>query len=294
MINRSLAPAAAVLIVVLAAACQPEPEIPWKMRSGLLSRDPELRLAALREAAAGNTGGAAPLIGRIALKDPDPVLRTEALRTLSGFNPPPPEASSILVHALADPDPNVRLAAVESRPKLKTRQFEEALFLVPLLRHPDPAVRATAALALADFRARSRPYLDKIRGLLDDPDPEVREKAKEASAQIAAPYQANYRGLIAAGWLEKLKAAESADARIEAVGGLAVTGDQGPVAETVTGLVNCLADDDERLRYRAAWALMDLLPRVPGLRKRLETESPPPPADRMLLYVLAASPGNEP
>jgi len=294
MINRSLAPAAAVLIVVLATACQPEPEIPWKMRNGLKAADGDTRLAAVREADVIFAGRAAPLLGRMAISDPDPRVRAAAIETLSRPNPPPPEASSVLIRALADPDPAVRQAAVEFRPKLKTRQFEEAPFLVPLLSHPNPAVRATAALALADFRSRSQPYLDKVRRLLDDPDPEVREKAAEASERISAPYQASYRGLIAAEWLERLKAAKTAEARIEAAGGLAVTGDQGPVTETVTELVKCLADDNEKLRYRAAWALMDILPRVPGLRKRLEAGGAPPPADGMLRYVLAASPGDEP
>jgi cyclophilin family peptidyl-prolyl cis-trans isomerase len=82
------------------------------------------------------------------LRDPDPLVRAHAARTLGRERSP--LATEALVQALDDPDPAVIVNAVRAIQQVADSNAGASGSLVRLLAHRDPYVRVTAATALGD------------------------------------------------------------------------------------------------------------------------------------------------
>lgn len=125
----------------------------------------------------------APEIAQMAVGDPEPGLRSAALKTLSRFRLPETAAAELDAER-GDPEPSVRAAAMAA---LAGRGGEDVMRRARAgLDDPDAAVRAAAA----DACARLSP--EGVHGRLldlvgDDPDPLVRERAALAVGLLAAP-----------------------------------------------------------------------------------------------------------
>lgn len=196
---------------------------------------------------------------------------------------------------LADPSREVAAEAARIRPLLGMPPVSALPGLSLLLNHWHPDVRATAALAISDLGAVATEYQAEITGLLDDYEPSVREAAHLALRKIAPEGELWYRGRGATDWLERLGATDGDDRR-EALLGLAVTGDTGPVDDIFGALLKELGSDDERVRYRAAWAIMDIIPRRPALiaeLRAMEAHGSAAQAE-MIGYIVHWAPGLNP
>ena len=84
---------------------------------------------------------------------------------------------------------------------------------------------------------------------------------------------------------------------MQAIAGLAASGDTvdppGGPEQTVDALLGCFSDADEKIRYRAAWALLDQMPRIPALRTKIRErlDDPSPQVRQMARYTLDWMPG---
>ncbi len=268
----------------------------WQVRAGLDSDDPLTRADAALAAGRNNLTELGSQIAKLCRADPDAGVRLAAVRALTGFDPPPSEASASLILALADPDEAVRGAAAALRPSLKSRTDAEIAYLVPLLSHGTPDVRATAALAISDFSVNAKPYLPQIEKLYQDPEPSVRKAAQDAAEAVLRPAIHSYTGGNGDRWLAQIGDPDPA-VRMKSIAGLAATGDTvgtpGGSGQAVDALIGCFSDADAKIRYRAAWALLDLAPRIPVLREKVRQRlyDPSPQVRQMARYTLEWMPG---
>lgn len=121
--------------------------------------------------------GSLPLLKSL-LKDPYPVYRSEALRSLGKINAP--DTQEAMVAMLKDEAEGVRAMAADTVAELKLRSA--APLLVQNLKDPVVAVRRTAAHALGVVGTST--VLPDLQGALSDPDAGVAAAAKEAITQI--------------------------------------------------------------------------------------------------------------
>jgi HEAT repeat protein len=206
----------------------------WMVRRVVESNDPRLVPLLLdglqngndeqRAAAAVNLGGFKPLpVGQIArplivaLRDPDPTVRGNAVTSLMRIGYEPRQGALVgppLVDVLRDPDPRVRRAAAGAFRSMSQAPRSAIAGLVRLLRDPDPEVRAEAAFGLMGFlppareavpalvtayaqetekkvkvsiahalgsvRGGARDAVPLLRAALRDPDAEIRDAASSA------------------------------------------------------------------------------------------------------------------
>ncbi len=145
-------------------------------------RDPERQLANQAAVALSRCGPAAVPGLTIALRDPNPEVRSLACSTLSQIGRPAATAAPELVALLSDPDPQrVALAA-----HALTRVGPDAVpHLVEALNHPLPMVREKAALALGQLGYSARSALPALEKSLEDEHPGVRNCARAALRAIA-------------------------------------------------------------------------------------------------------------
>jgi HEAT repeat protein len=124
---------------------------------------------------------ATPVLARLLIEDPDPIVRqrcAESLRALGGE-----QAERSLFEALEDPTKQVRLAALEGAIALNPAGGFDRLALL-VLQDPEWEVRARAASALGlTGRSEAKPLLGQA---LEDPNEFVRAAAARALEQLTA------------------------------------------------------------------------------------------------------------
>lgn len=144
-------------------ACAPAARKIWQTELD----DPALRVAALRVVVLAPDGDRLQLF-LAALRDQDPLIRAESMRTFAAATWPKDQLAIVrtnLIAKLADPAPEVRRAAAHGLGVLgpddpKTLRSDGALPLTRLLVDPDPQVRQDTADALARLRdSRAAPAL---------------------------------------------------------------------------------------------------------------------------------------
>jgi HEAT repeat protein len=139
--------------------------------------DPLARIDAASLAAAGDTGRLAAELTTLALADPDPSTREEAVHALGALRDA--GVAAVLEHALLDAEPRVREAAVAALARVGTERAARAL--ATALNDPDSAVREEAVYALLDIGGDAAARL--LRRAALDPAPAVRESAAAALAE---------------------------------------------------------------------------------------------------------------
>ncbi len=140
----------------------------------------QAREAMLRAIRAGGRRDFAQEVVQVALSDPDPALRSQALDMLARFRVP--EATTAALEAeQGDPEPTVRAAAVRA---LARQGGETAIRrVVANVANDDPMVRATAieAAARLSIRAIHEILLERLG---EDPEPLVRQRAALAAGLL--------------------------------------------------------------------------------------------------------------
>lgn len=112
--------------------------------------------------------------GHVAVFDPDPDNRIDAVREIGSFDLE--TARGLLASVLSDYDPEVRL---EGLSELMTVADEPPLdLLAPMLDDPDPEVRLEVVRMIADSDHADADWL--LRGALGDTNGDVREEAADA------------------------------------------------------------------------------------------------------------------
>lgn len=155
-----------------------------ELAAGLLVLPAEsARRAMLRGLRRAGRRDLSPEIAQVALADPDPTLRAEALASLAAVRDP--VATSIAADAAeADPEAMVRAAALRALGRLGGESMA-----APLARGlSDSGAEVRAAAVDACARRSVREAGDSILALLhDDPSPLVRERAALAAGLLALP-----------------------------------------------------------------------------------------------------------
>ncbi|MCY1062235.1 HEAT repeat domain-containing protein [Nannocystis sp. SCPEA4] len=155
--------------------------------------DPALRVAALRVVVLAPDGDRLQLF-LSALRDPDPLIRAESMRTFAAATWPKDQLAVVrtnLIAKLADPTPEVRRAAAHGLGVLgpddpRGNRSDGALPLTRLLLDPDPQVRQDTADALARLRdPRAAPAL--LRALQVGDETYVGRSLLHALAALPGP-----------------------------------------------------------------------------------------------------------
>ena len=144
--------------------------------------DPERQLANQAAVALSRCGPAAVPGLTIALRDPNPEVRSLACSTLSQIGRPAATAAAELAVLLSDPDPQLVALAAHA---LTTVGPEAVPHLVAALDHPLPLVREKAAFALGQVGYSARSALPALERSLEDENPGVRKYARAALRAIA-------------------------------------------------------------------------------------------------------------
>jgi HEAT repeat protein len=145
-------------------------------------RDPERQLANQAAVALSRCGPAAVPGLTLALRDPNPEVRSLACSTLSQIGRPAASAAPELAALLSDPDPQLVALAAHA---LTTVGPEAVPHLVAALNHPLPMVREKAAFALGQLGYSARSALPALEQSLEDENPGVRKYARAALRAIA-------------------------------------------------------------------------------------------------------------
>ena len=194
----------------------------WANRAG--STDPNARAAAGNELTAGGAAAvpvlvvmlradgppeprqvAADVLGRIgkpdalpagdalvaALDDPDPIVRTVAIKALVRLAPDV-DAVPALVRRFPDPD------AIRAVSAFKPSAAPAVPDLIALLTHADPTVRWNATRTLGKLDDVAAPAIPGIVAQLGDPDPTVREYAAQALGDLGPSAASGIPALVRA------------------------------------------------------------------------------------------------
>jgi HEAT repeat protein len=145
-------------------------------------RDSERQLANQAAVALSRCGPAAVPGLAIALRDPNPEVRSLACSTLSQIGRPAASAAPELAALLSDPDPQLVALAAHA---LTTVGPAAVPHLVEALNHPLPMVREKAAFALGQLGFSARSALPALERSLEDENPGVRKYARAALRAIA-------------------------------------------------------------------------------------------------------------
>ena len=148
----------------------------------LRSEDEGARLGAVRRLKESPVAQAMQALFEVALHDPVPYLRSEAVDALMPFASP--ESVEPLIRVLrTDPIRYVRMRCLEALGSLADERA--AAELIRFLADPDAELVWKAAEALG--RAKRREALGYLVGLFSHPDMYVREKAAEALGNLGTP-----------------------------------------------------------------------------------------------------------
>ncbi|MEV6580529.1 fumarate reductase/succinate dehydrogenase flavoprotein subunit [Streptomyces sp. NPDC051582] len=222
--------AAAAALRELLEVLPGEPELAAALRAALPVADPAVRSAALEALRALRLGDAA--LYAESLADPDPEVRTHAVRALVSV-----DAVPALARAAADPAREVRVAVAKGLAAVHSPAPDP---LDPLLADPDPLVRAAALAALA---ATGCPPAHAAGAVAALADPAWQVRTGAATALSAAAPDAAVPAL--AGALKD----ENADVRKAAVLSLRA---HRPHPQARAALATAVSDPDADVRAYAA------------------------------------------
>jgi HEAT repeat protein len=120
-----------------------------------------------------------------AARDPDALVRREAVAAVVHLEPPDPTDLQLLRDALSDPEPEVRETAVWAMRFLRPRTELVRDALVSSLIDPEPNVREEACRQLGEMGSLAIPALPELGRLAQsDPSSDVQRFAREASSRI--------------------------------------------------------------------------------------------------------------
>jgi hypothetical protein len=141
--------------------------------------DVEKRISQLGDIARTRGQAATAAITYVLVADPDPQVRTAAIRYLATLQSSP-EGRQALTQAVADADPQVRTEALRMLSQ-DPRNKPVALLAQVIKGDADRQVRLAAIETLSGSDGELAQAV--LRGALDDPDAELREAAKQAMAR---------------------------------------------------------------------------------------------------------------
>ena len=227
----------------------------------------------IHTAESSETDNATPVPDLIeSLKDPDPVERLSAARTLAVRGPAAARAAKPLGDTLKDADPVIRKTAAEVLARIGLTAHDAYPALVRALGDDNEAVRTAARAALGKVGPAVRDDVAELTAAVNDAHPTVRAFALETLLSMELePAQATPIYTAA------LKAEDRA-MRIQATRALGKVGPKGREA-AFPALMAAMRDADAEVRREAEQAIAKLGPPpagdVPGLRKLLkEMEAP--------------------
>ncbi len=119
-----------------------------------------------------------------ALRDPEPMVRETAAKSLGGFGTDSLPASTEIAKLFDDEDLDVRLAAIVAHRKTGDCSPSCIKVLVGLLSDSQSRIREEAAISLAGFGNDASESLPAITRLLTDSDPRVSTAARYALSRI--------------------------------------------------------------------------------------------------------------
>jgi HEAT repeat protein len=126
---------------------------------------------------------------REAVKDDEPAVRREALRSLGKLRErasiDPQIVVPLLLEALADADASVRNVAVTYLGIVRDIPDKEVAGLIKALADQEAEVRQAAAVALAAYGTLAEPAIPALRKAANDPDEEVKREAGRALVHLS-------------------------------------------------------------------------------------------------------------
>lgn len=183
MTRRGTIPTVILYLAMLACFAAPRVQQAETLGQRLVSYNPNVRQAALKEARAADSHTKAELVPFLAteLRNHQRWVRFCAAQALAALGP---QGIPALVKALYDPDGNVRDPAERALGKIGRPAIPA---LIPVLRQPDVHARCSAATALGWMYSAGSPAVPDLVKMLRNPDPKVRRCAAGALGMIGSP-----------------------------------------------------------------------------------------------------------